>query len=202
MAQFITDFADLAVTLPVVALVCIALAAQHAVQQAAMLAVATGTTLALVVVFKLAVFAGSAHHANVSLQSPSGHTAGAIIVYGGLFRLLGPQRWRVAGAVMVAGIVAFTRVDLGLHTVADVCAGAATGGGGLLLLGWLLERPQFLPSAAPRRAVTVAVAAAAMIVMHGRHIGGEHALRQLAAVPDRLTRAMAEPTAIGSRVDA
>ncbi len=202
MVQFITDFADLAVTLPVVALVCVALTAQHAVQQAVMLAVATGTTLALVVAFKLAVFVVSAHHANVSLQSPSGHTAGAIIVYGGLLRLLGPRRWRVVGPVLVASVVAFTRVDLGFHTVADVCAGAVTGSVGLLLLGWLLERPQFLPTAPPRRAVTVAVAAVAMMVTHGHHISGEHTLRRLATALERLPMAMAEPMAAGNHADA
>ncbi len=194
MVQFITDFADLAVTLPVVALVCMALAAQNAVQQATMLAVASGATLALVAALKLTAFVASAHHVNVSLQSPSGHTAGAIIVYGGLFRLLGPQGWRVAGPVLVAAVVAFTRVALGFHTVADVCAGAAAGGAGLLLLAWLLERPQFLPAAAPRRAVTVAAAAVVMMVMHGHHIGvgGEHILRRLATMPDRLHTEMGE----------
>jgi len=65
---------------------------------------------------------------------PSGHAAGAVALYGGLARLLDrpvPRR-RLAAAAVVIGLVAASRVVIGVHYVADVVAGLAVGLGCLV----------------------------------------------------------------------
>lgn len=60
---------------------------------------------------------------------PSGHAAGAVVVYGALAALydVGPRRPRYAAAALLAGLVAASRVVLGVHYVGDVLAGVAVG---------------------------------------------------------------------------
>jgi membrane-associated phospholipid phosphatase len=60
---------------------------------------------------------------------PSGHATGAAAFYGGLAALLDVstrrRRWLAAGSLI--GLVAFTRLALGVHYLVDVVAGVALG---------------------------------------------------------------------------
>lgn len=60
---------------------------------------------------------------------PSGHATGATVFYGTLAALLGVggRRQRYATAAVVVALVAFTRVALGVHYLADVTAGVLVG---------------------------------------------------------------------------
>ncbi len=73
---------------------------------------------------------------------PSGHAAGAVVVYGGLAALYdrGPRVLRYAVAAIVVALVSASRVVLGVHYVADVLAGLALGVAVLALAVRLRER--------------------------------------------------------------
>lgn len=82
---------------------------------------------------------------------PSGHSAGAAVVYGMLAYVLlraTPRRWHaplVAGAAALVFTIAFSRVMLQVHWVSDVAAGLASGTAWLLacvlIIDWL-RRPR------------------------------------------------------------
>ncbi len=174
---FVTDFADQAVVLPtgVVVLAALALLGWRRAALAWMLCVAAtlGTTLAL----KLVVMACSVGN-SAGLASPSGHAAGAACVYGGGFALLVQGRrpaTRVAAlaALLVAVAIGVTRLALGVHSLADVCAGSAPGVIGAVSMRWLAgERPPGLPLAR-----VAALALVTITLLHGRRLDAEPRLR-------------------------
>jgi membrane-associated phospholipid phosphatase len=57
---------------------------------------------------------------------PSGHALGTTMVYGGLALLVGTRR-AYASAAAVVGVVALSRVVLGVHYLVDIVAGVAVG---------------------------------------------------------------------------
>lgn len=79
---------------------------------------------------------------------PSGHTAGAIIVYGMLWLVLRGRvsaRWRMPVGVLLAALVAListSRVLLEAHFASDVLAGALLGVAIWSLAAWALARSQ------------------------------------------------------------
>lgn len=96
---------------------------------------------------------------------PSGHAIGATVVYGGLAALL-PARNRdhrvalVAAAAVLVGVVALSRVVIGVHYVVDVVVGTVVG---LTFLAVALRvgpgvRPETVSVAAVGRVFAVAVA--------------------------------------------
>jgi membrane-associated phospholipid phosphatase len=93
---------------------------------------------------------------------PSGHATGSTIIYGGAATVLGvgTRRQRYGGAALVVGVVAVSRVVLGVHYLGDVLAGVAVGAGYLLLVGRLAGRGR-----RPTRAFSVAVALALAAVL-------------------------------------
>ena len=118
----------------------------------------------------------------VGLASPSGHTAGAAMVYGGAAALMvrGQARATYAAlvfAALVAAAVGLTRLDLHVHSLADVGVGGLVGTLGAAamrgLAGW---RPPSLNL--PRLA---AVAVAAMVIFHGQRLDAEPRLQWAAA---------------------
>jgi membrane-associated phospholipid phosphatase len=174
---FVTDFADQAVVLPTAIVVLVALALlgwrRAALSWALCVAATLGTTLAL----KLVVMACSVGN-SAGLASPSGHAAGAACVYGGGFALLVQERrpaTRIAAltALAVAVAVGVTRLALGVHSLADVCAGSAPGVIGAVSMRWLAgERPPGL-----RLARVAAVALVTIALLHGRRLDAEPRLR-------------------------
>ncbi|WP_010274105.1 phosphatase PAP2 family protein [Paenibacillus senegalensis] len=77
---------------------------------------------------------------------PSGHTMGAIVIYGMIGWLIGrqlassPRRWAVgAAAVLLIALIGYSRIYLGVHYPSDIMAGLAAGAS-LLIISQLLLR--------------------------------------------------------------
>jgi membrane-associated phospholipid phosphatase len=179
--KFVTDFADQAVALPVAATVLLALLALGWRRGALAWAVGVGGVLLAMLVLKLITFACVWRVPWVGLASPSGHTATAAVVYGGLLALLVPRSAGGTLAAAAAGgafalLFGLTRLALQVHTVADVIVGAAVGIAGAVILRWLAgDRPARLSS--PR---LVLVACVVMLLFHGHRLEAETRIRALA----------------------
>jgi len=72
---------------------------------------------------------------------PSGHTSGAVTVYGTLAALYsaGPRWLRYSAAAVFAGLIGLSRVVIGVHYVADVIGGAALGLAVIAAVLWARE---------------------------------------------------------------
>jgi len=176
--QFVTDFADEAVVLPVAGAVLAVLLATGWRRGAAAWVGSIAVVLGLMVVLKAVVFACGHLIPWSGLASPSGHTAASAAIYGGLLALLAPQSRRGALVAILASsaialLFASTRLALGVHTVPDVLAGATVGISGALLMR-LLAGPR--PRIVPRPWLLVA-AALAMVVFHGTRLQAEQRIR-------------------------
>jgi len=173
----LTDFADLAVLLPLALCVAAGLAVLGWRRGALAWCAAVGATLATMLLLKLA-FLGCAANGAVS---PSGHTAAGTVVYGGLAALWLRRRLGAPAAALVAGgtaaaVIGTTRIALGLHTGAEVLLGAAAGGAGVALLLRLAgPAPDRLYG---RRLVLVALPI--VVGLHGIRLPVEAHLRQAA----------------------
>jgi undecaprenyl-diphosphatase len=86
-----------------------------------------------------------------SWSFPSSHSAGTIMTCIALALLFGRRRWSMAGALLAAGVIGWTRVALAVHWPSDVLAG---WGFGMLWLGLSLGVYATLsPEPAPLRPV-------------------------------------------------
>jgi membrane-associated phospholipid phosphatase len=179
--NFLTDFADQAVVLPVAATVFLGLLALGWRRGALAWAAGVGGVLGAMLLLKLIVFACGWRMGWSGLSSPSGHTAAAAVVYGGLLGLLAPPGW---GGAVVAGLAGggvallfgMTRLALQVHTVPDVIVGAVVGVAGAILLRRLAgERPRRIVS--PWLALA---ALTAMFLFHGHRLEAETRIRWLA----------------------
>lgn len=74
----------------------------------------------------------------ISFGFPSGHTSSAFAVWGGL-AVVFRRRWLAWLAALMIALIAFSRLYLGVHFLADILGGAALGGL-VLLAAWLLWR--------------------------------------------------------------
>jgi|WetSurMetagenome_2_1015567.scaffolds.fasta_scaffold416704_2 membrane-associated phospholipid phosphatase len=193
MLRFITDFADQAVVLPVALAVAISWVVAGWRRAALAWSAAVFCVLAVTAFGKMATAACGPFDLLPGLRSPSGHTASAAVVYGGLVALLLPvawersETWRVTTAAALAGLAAVlfggTRLLLHVHTRTDVLAGAVVGMAGALLLARLAgPRP-----AAVRLAVPVGVALVTILLFHGGHLHAEERLHDLSFVVWPLT---------------
>lgn len=178
---FLTDFADLAVILPLTAAVAASLALIGWPRGALAWLAAVSGTLAAALVLKVLIFAFPGGLAGGGLRNPSGHTAAGAVVYGGLAALLGtrlamPAVMAMLGAAGVAVVIGLTRVMLGWHSVPDVLVGAALGMAGVTLLVRLAgQRP---PQA--RMLGLVAVLAIVVLAFHGHRLAAEETIRLIA----------------------
>ena len=190
--RFLTDFADLAVVLPLAVAVAAGLLAGGWPRGAAAWAAVVPLTLLAVLLAKLVIAACGSWLPLHSLRSPSGHTASAAMIYGGLLFLLLPEPRRGLrrpfAAVLLAGLFAVlfggTRLALHLHSRADVLAGAALGIAGALVLARLAgPRPSRL-----RVAVPLAAALAVVMLFHGDHLRAENRIDHMARLLWPLTQ--------------
>src|SRR5476649_744774 len=101
---FLTDFADQAVTLPIVASVALVLAVLGWWRGALAWLAVVGVTFGVILVLKLGLMACEPVFGAWSLRSPSGHTAAAAVVAGGLAALLTERRWIVLLVAVAASV--------------------------------------------------------------------------------------------------
>ncbi len=177
---FVTNFGDQAVLLPLAIGVAFVFASSGWWRGAVAWTAAIGCTLALMVGFKLN-YALCGRLVGGFLSNPSGHTAGATAVYGGLFAILarptakGPS-WAFAFALLIALIVGMSRLILDAHSGWEVLIGGAVGLCGALAATRLAGAP---PSNL-RITRVAALALLVLVVFHGLHVPAEAAIRKLA----------------------
>jgi membrane-associated phospholipid phosphatase len=177
--RYITDFADLAVLLPVALCLGAGLALLGWRRGALAWWACVGATLLGVLALKLLCLGCAAPHARGF--SPSGHTAASVVILGGGLALWLRRRTGavVAGLLaggLVAGAVGASRVTLGMHSLAEVLLGAAIGGAGLAaLLRWAGPAPDGM-----RGWRLVLIAAPLLLLLHGARLGAETRLRDAA----------------------
>ena len=190
--QFLTDFADQAVILPLVFAVALVSAAQGWWRGASAWVVAVSGALASLFALKLAIYAHGQPWPIGDVHSPSGHTGSAAVAYAGVAVLLG-LRWAAVplAAVAAAGVGA-SRLALGAHTPGDVVVGGAVGVAAVAVLVALVgPRPR-----GTARWPLAAAVAAVLAVFHGQHLPIEGGIRA-AAVALAQGRAVAPPTGLG-----
>jgi membrane-associated phospholipid phosphatase len=181
---FVTDFADLGLVLPLAFATGLALLLAGWQRAALAWAIAVPGTFAVVLVAKMVVAACGPFPVLHGLKSPSGHTASAAVVFGGLFALLLPRPqppgWRIKAAVLFAiacaTLVGATRLALHLHTRTDVLVGAGIGVIGAYTLARLAgPRPDGVRLALPLAAVV-----ALGLLLHGEHLRAEQRIDRIA----------------------
>lgn len=179
--QFITDFGDQAVILPLLATVTVALFAMGWPRAAWVWALTICCVLTVVLCLKLAFAACAGAVMMTGIRSPSGHTALAAAAYGGLIGLLGRRTGPgisrfVLTAALIAILVGLSRVMLGAHTVPDVVLGGVIGTIGAVVLIRSVDPPP--PSQGSTR--LAAAALGVLIVFHGTHLEAEETITRAA----------------------
>ena len=187
--RFLTNFGDQALVLPLAVTIAITLLLLGWWRGALAWAIAVPATLAIILSLKIIVYACHAELPQIGVRSPSGHTASATVVYGGLLALLGrrgtAETMRRLGqhlllialaALFLAALFGFSRVDLGVHTVPDVLVGGLVGVLGAVLMVLLAGRP---PTNF-RRWILGGVVVVVVVLVHGRTLNAEEAIRHFA----------------------
>lgn len=173
--QFLTDFADQAVMLPLAAAIGLALGLSGWWRGCLAWVVIVSGVLGTIAVLKYVFFACFNILQVTGIHSPSGHTASAAIIMGGGLILF--LRGRVPTAVLVVVPVAFavvfgiSRLAVHAHSVPEVIAGGAIGVAGAIVLAWLAGPRPPVPSW-PASLGALAVLAA----LHGLHLHAETVL--------------------------
>lgn len=123
---------------------------------------------------------------------PSGHTTMSVILYGFLALLVGgrsrsPKRWAIFGSsLLIALLIAFSRLYLGAHWLSDVLGGFALGSLWIALAGIALLKSEAEPFS---RKTLALVAAATFFTAAAWHVAERHAAdmeRYAARPPIRL----------------
>jgi membrane-associated phospholipid phosphatase len=178
--QFLTDFADQAVVLPVSLIVAAILALLGWRRGAFAWLVAVIGTLGAMALLKVAFFAcGDVVVPDADIHSPSGHTAAAAVAYGGLTALLGfspPASFAIS--VVTALVFGFTRVVLGYHTLPEAMLGGLVGIAGAAALIWIAGRPP----PRMRNGLLLGALLLGILLFHGAHVHAETALGRLAVL--------------------
>jgi membrane-associated phospholipid phosphatase len=183
--HFLSDFADLGLVLPLAGLVALTLAALGRRREALAWCLAIPGTLGAMAALKVLVFVVIGPQAWAGLGNPSGHAASGTVVYGGLAALVAGRSAPRLPVGLLAGLASgllfgFTRIELRVHSLADVLVGVAVGLAGVLVLVQLAgSRPA--EARAAGMPVLAAVALAAMLTFHGHRLLAETELRAIAA---------------------
>jgi membrane-associated phospholipid phosphatase len=181
MIQFVTNFADQAVLLPLAIGIGLILLFSHWRRAAQAWTIGIGGTYLTMLVLKLC-FIACGHLLLGHIVSPSGHVAAAAAVYGGLFALFaravtGHSRWTLPTALGIATMIGLTRLSLGAHTVSEVLVGATIGICGAVVSTTLIGPP-------PRELRIrwlAGLAFAILLLCHGFRMPAEAAIHEVAA---------------------
>lgn len=152
-------------------------------------AVAFGLCVLLTVMSKFAFyFVGSNQPNSFRLHSPSGHVAIGTGFYGCCALMLAAGRGQTArvliwsGTAMLLGMLAASRIMLGLHTVPEIAIAFAIGAFSLALFGiYLSDRQPIMLNAGQMIALLLLID-----VAHYSHVDGEPLIRRLAEKIDHL----------------
>ncbi|HXZ45828.1 MAG TPA: phosphatase PAP2 family protein [Pseudolabrys sp.] len=180
--NFITDFGDTAVTLPLAALMMVFLLASGWSRTALAFALALAGCGIAIGLVKLALESCGKSILHTDITNPSGHAALSTMVYGSLAAVFGcgvssERRWILFGgfATLVAAI-AVSRVVLDNHSLAEVIVGFSIGLTALVLFYRALRADQI----AMTRGHWLALAAVVLIaLMHGSHLPIEDVVRSI-----------------------
>ena len=135
--DFVTDFGDSAVTIPLALLVLVFLLFAGRTRIALGWAAAIGGCAATIGVLKLVFGACGPAIGTPDIASPSGHTAISTVVYGALTlliatRLSNPQRYIVSAATAVGIVgIGLSRLVLHDHTLPEIAIGLLVGAAAL-----------------------------------------------------------------------
>ena len=182
----VTDFGDQAVVLPLAVGIALMFALSGWRRGALAWAAAIGGTLALVLFLKLRFLACDHLLLEARLRNPSGHTAAAAAVYGGLVATVMRSIWNikrwalpctVAIAVPLAVVIGASRLILDLHSMAEVVVGGAIGVGGAVSF-IVLAGP---PSHAVRMSRVVVMGLLVIALLYGLRMPAEAAIKSVAA---------------------
>jgi membrane-associated phospholipid phosphatase len=183
--QYVTDFGDHAVVVPLAAAIALIFALSGWRRGALAWMAAIGGTLGLAVFAKLSFLACGYLMPEAHLRSPSGHTATAAAVYGGLIAMVvrsvwDNKRWTFpcsfAIAVCVAIIFGASRVILDVHSFAEVLVGGTIGIGGAISFVALAGTPV----RDVRMLRIMAIGLLIVILLHGLHMPAEAAVESIA----------------------
>lgn len=187
--NFVTDFGDTAVTVPLSVLMAGFLAAVGERRLALGWCFAVCACAGTMGVLKLAFSACGAPVIGPVLTSPSGHTAMSIAVYGGYAAILATQLPRLARVPLIAGTaalaagIAVSRVVLHDHSPIEVVVGLAVGGATLaVMLAIVARHPPIRLPIGKFAGIAVVVA----LVFHGERWPAEQAIRHFAGWFDLL----------------
>jgi membrane-associated phospholipid phosphatase len=135
-SSLITDFADQAVVLPLSAAILIVFACMQWWRGAIAWSAVVGSAFAVILLFKLRFFACNQVLPEAIVRNPSGHTAAAAVVYGGLAITIVRSKWTmdralipIAAAIsaLIAGVIGISRLRLDKHSMLEVLIGAGIG---------------------------------------------------------------------------
>ena len=176
-AGFITGFADQAVILPVIITAGLLMLLLGDRKAFLIWIVCTGATLSFVLLGKMTCYACSGFFpADWELHSPSGHTASAALVYGGLAALMiktsRPFLVTAAASAFFGILIGATRLYLGVHTTGDVITGLTAGFTGAMLI-CLLHRKVPAGLKVSHSAGIAIPLLLVIAVMHGHNLDAE-----------------------------
>ena len=181
LVQWVTDFGDQSVVLPVFLVVLLSLCLVRWKRGVLIWFTIIVGTLGIMLLLKLGLGACSWKFGTDIIDSPSGHTASATALYGSLLSILQPRGRPIPlliGPCGIAVVFALSRVVLHDHTVAEViigglvCIGAAS-------LFYLLAGP------APERLRPKWLVSAILVTMalvHGHRLPAERHVHSFATI--------------------
>lgn len=135
-SSVITDFADQAVVLPLATVILGAFAFMQWWRGAIAWSAVVGSTFALILLFKLRFFACDQVLPEDLVRNPSGHTAAAAVVYGGLAITMVRSNAAIERALvpvviaiptLIAVVIGVSRLRLDKHSMVEVLVGAGIG---------------------------------------------------------------------------
>ncbi len=184
-AAGITDFADQAVVLPLAAATFALFGFMRWWRGTIVWMTTIGCTLALILLLKLRFFACNHAIPEELVRNPSGHAAGAAVVYGSLAITMVRSVWNmkralvpstVAIAASIAFVIGASRLQLDKHSMPEVVVGGGIGVVGAILFVLLAGAPTHNLRPVRLFIVTLLVIA----VFHGMRVSFEAGLEKVA----------------------